>query len=486
MAGASGGEEAWLGESSLAGASGGEEAPASLDVQARNATAKTPLVVATTPLTVAKTPLTVAMTPLAEAKIPLAVAKTPLTVATTPLMVATTPLAVAKTPLAVAKTPLAVAKTPLAEATTPLTVATTPLTVATTPLAEAKTPLMVATTPMAVAKTPLTVATTPLAEATTSLTVATTPLTVATTPLAEAKTPLMVATTPMTVVTTPLAETKTPLMVATTPMTVATTPLAVAKTPLAAAKTPLAAAKTPLRVAKTPLAAATIPLSVDLEARNGTAKTPLAVAVDRGSLHAAHCLLSHGADVFTVDFYGRSILHFLSERDVTFDLLLRDVVRQGVDVRATDKGGNSPLHVAAYMGNVSKVRVLLSAGASPDQRNLAGKTPLFLALQRRDPAARETILLFLLTSVLLRVRDRVEREPLLLQGEDNAVSRRELHRLQRTGNTLHRRCVVAVRRSVGLSRLVDIAELGALPCPVFLQRAIFGEDERSVVDDLNL
>ena len=228
------------------------------------------------------------------------------------------------------------------------------------------------------------------------------------------------------------------------------------------------------------------PVPVDLEVRNGTAKTPLAVAVDRGSLNAAHCLLSHGADVFTVDFYGRSILHFLSERDVTFDLLLRDVVRQGVDVRAVDKGGNTPLHVAAYMGNVSKVRFFLSVGSSPDSSNLAGKTPLFLALQRRDPSAREIVLLFLLSSILVRTKDKMNRQPMLLQHEDNAASQMVLEQLHQTCNTLLRRCVVTIRRCVGLSRLLDMADMCCLPCPAFLQRAIFGEEERRIVDSLNI
>ena len=225
---------------------------------------------------------------------------------------------------------------------------------------------------------------------------------------------------------------------------------------------------------------------VDLEVRNGTAKTPLAVAVDRGSLNAAHCLLAHGADVFTVDFYGRSILHFLSERDVTFDLLLRDVVRQGVDVHAVDKGGNTPLHVAAYMGNVSKVRFLLSVGSSPDKRNLAGKTPLFLALQRRDPSAREIILLFMLSSVLVRTRDQINREPMLLQHEDNAAGQQRLEQLHRTCNTLLRRCVVTTRRCIGLSRLLHMADVSCLPCPAFLQRTIYGEEERSIAEILSI
>eukprot|EP00434_Breviolum_minutum_P030481 symbB.v1.2.026954.t1/scaffold2731.1/size72017/2 len=41
--------------------------------------------------------------------------------------------------------------------------------------------------------------------------------------------------------------------------------------------------------------------------------------------------------------------------------------------------GNTPLHVAAYWGNVEAAELLLSKGAAVDATNLAGKTPLDLA-----------------------------------------------------------------------------------------------------------
>ncbi|KAL8574986.1 hypothetical protein ACOMHN_064517 [Nucella lapillus] len=224
----------------------------------------------------------------------------------------------------------------------------------------------------------------------------------------------------------------------------------------------------------------------DLEVLNATAKTPLAVAIDRGSLNAAHCLLSHGADVFTSDFYDRSILHFLSERDLTFDLLMHEVVRQGVDVHHVDNGGNTALHVAAYMGNISKVRFLLQVGASSDRSNLAGKTPIFLACQRRDLSARQIILLLLLSSVHVKVKDRLDRVPSLLQREENVPCYLMLDHLHKTSDTLLRRCVISVRRAIGFSQLLDMSELVSLPCPFFIQQAVFGGEERTIVDLLQM
>lgn len=57
-------------------------------------------------------------------------------------------------------------------------------------------------------------------------------------------------------------------------------------------------------------------------------------------------------------------------------------------VAAKDKGGETPLHWAAYSGNVDVVRFLLDKGAEVDAKNVRGLTPLaFTAVQGRIEAA---------------------------------------------------------------------------------------------------
>jgi hypothetical protein len=227
----------------------------------------------------------------------------------------------------------------------------------------------------------------------------------------------------------------------------------------------------------------------NLEAVNGTGKTPLLVAVDRGTLRAAHCLLAHGADVTASDLYGRSLLHLLAERDVAWDLLLSHVLRAGgVAVWRRDLGGSTALHVAAYMGQAAKAQLILAAGGSPDTRNAVGRSPLYQALQRRNPAAKDTILLFLLASVDVPVRDRQGGLPLLLQTDDNAPCRRRLEALGKEGDSLLRRCVVTVRRALGVVRMLHMTSWHALelPCPQAVLRAVWGEEEREIVEALRI
>lgn len=222
-----------------------------------------------------------------------------------------------------------------------------------------------------------------------------------------------------------------------------------------------------------------------MEVRNGTAKTPLAVAIDRGSLNASICLLSHGASACAVDLYGRSLLHFLCERDVTFDPVMHEVVSRGVNVNVVDNGGNTPLHIAAYMGTVSKIEFLLSKGALSDVQNLAGKCPLFLAFHRNDSSAKDVILLLLLSSTRLRLRDRFDRLPLILHWDENANFLKHLEELSRGCHTLMRYCLITVRRAIGYRSLMEANCIDLLPCPKFVRRAVYGEQERKLIPLLN-
>jgi ankyrin repeat protein len=51
-------------------------------------------------------------------------------------------------------------------------------------------------------------------------------------------------------------------------------------------------------------------------------------------------------------------------------------------VNAGVEGGHTPLHSAAFNGNVAIVRLLLARGADPNAAKDDGKTPLDLARER--------------------------------------------------------------------------------------------------------
>ena len=58
---------------------------------------------------------------------------------------------------------------------------------------------------------------------------------------------------------------------------------------------------------------------------------------------------------------------------------IRPLLAAGASPNAKDKGGKTPLHMAAWRGNLEAVQVLLDARANPKAKDKRGKTPLHWA-----------------------------------------------------------------------------------------------------------
>ena len=54
----------------------------------------------------------------------------------------------------------------------------------------------------------------------------------------------------------------------------------------------------------------------------------------------------------------------------------------GADPNQADSNGETPLHEASRMGYKEKARLLLDAGAEPNKANSHGETPLLLAVRK--------------------------------------------------------------------------------------------------------
>jgi uncharacterized protein len=62
------------------------------------------------------------------------------------------------------------------------------------------------------------------------------------------------------------------------------------------------------------------------------------------------------------------------------------LLARGADVRATDAGGHTALHHAAFRDDVTLVNTVLAHGADPTARNRDGKTALAIAEKRGHTA----------------------------------------------------------------------------------------------------
>jgi len=70
---------------------------------------------------------------------------------------------------------------------------------------------------------------------------------------------------------------------------------------------------------------------------------------------------------------------------------IRRAISQGMDANIKNNSGETPLHVACYLGQVDSVRVLLAAGADPYEKDDLGRTPRDRADTLTTNPAREHI-----------------------------------------------------------------------------------------------
>ncbi|MHC9538438.1 MAG: ankyrin repeat domain-containing protein [Vulcanimicrobiota bacterium] len=93
-------------------------------------------------------------------------------------------------------------------------------------------------------------------------------------------------------------------------------------------------------------------------------------------------LLQRGAQIHAKDTFGQTPLHIAAYvgNATLVELLLKKDAHTG----SVDKNGRNPLHLAAWGNHLKVVEMLLAAGASADHRDSAGFTPLHLAVTKRE------------------------------------------------------------------------------------------------------
>ncbi len=126
-----------------------------------------------------------------------------------------------------------------------------------------------------------------------------------------------------------------------------------------------------------------------VEARDHSGRTALYNAVGSGAESIAAMMIEKGADVNYSDEEGITPLHFaaLCGQPSTARLLLSKGAKIDTKVGWSKE---TPLHKALmYSRNVELVDVLLKAGASVNEQNLAGFTPLHNLACAREPGAED-------------------------------------------------------------------------------------------------
>ncbi|CAM9200490.1 unnamed protein product, partial [Ectocarpus fasciculatus] len=120
----------------------------------------------------------------------------------------------------------------------------------------------------------------------------------------------------------------------------------------------------------------------DIDFVDSTGTTALYVACDRQQTAIVSFLWGNGAELTYVCPLGDSPLHRLCLRGsgaLLADILESDVT---VDVDVADKGGRTPLHVAASMGYVDVCSALVTLGScAVNKQDLEQKTAIHLACE---------------------------------------------------------------------------------------------------------
>lgn len=118
-----------------------------------------------------------------------------------------------------------------------------------------------------------------------------------------------------------------------------------------------------------------------LEASTGDGDTPMMTAATQGHLSIVQILCKQFmADVDVQDQYGDTALHRAAGHFEIVEVL----IDCGASVHATNRHNDTPLHCAAWFGNVRVMRLLLANRASVDAVGHLGERPLAVAARRNQ------------------------------------------------------------------------------------------------------
>lgn len=123
--------------------------------------------------------------------------------------------------------------------------------------------------------------------------------------------------------------------------------------------------------------------------------TPLGLAAFFRRPDVARLLLERGADpsIASTNKLRVAPLHSAVATDAApVDVsIVRMLLEAGAPVNVPHLGGGTPLHSAAYVGDMEVVRMLLDRGGDPRMKTHDGKTAIDIARERGHAAVAETL-----------------------------------------------------------------------------------------------
>jgi hypothetical protein len=128
----------------------------------------------------------------------------------------------------------------------------------------------------------------------------------------------------------------------------------------------------------------------DVNAVGGSYEFPLFAALRRNHFKVAETLLEHGGNVDVRGKREQTTLHKMIDWHNKLAInVIRFLLEHGADVNAQRNDLWTPLHLAAYNGNLTVARILLDHGADVNLRNDDGQVPLHLLSLRETSQDEE-------------------------------------------------------------------------------------------------
>lgn len=103
---------------------------------------------------------------------------------------------------------------------------------------------------------------------------------------------------------------------------------------------------------------------------------------------ASALLIERGAEVNARDTFGQTPLHIAAY--VGNAPLVDFLLKKGADADLADRNGRSPLHLAARRDHQKVVQLLMARGAQVNRKDIKGLTPLHLAVTRKENSGGTT------------------------------------------------------------------------------------------------